>query len=113
RSGQWGASLADREALGAGFARHAPGLFSPGQIDDIHRWCVARDRLRTAGRSDVDDETFAFDAEDDALLLRIYQRQRGRLPRDKDAGKGGLAYEHLMIDEVQDFSPLELAVLLD
>ena len=90
-------------------------MFSPGQLDDIHRWCVARDRLRTAGRSDEDDETFALDPEDDALLLRIYQRQRGRLPAPgspKDA-KTVLAYEHLMIDEVQDFSPLELAVLLD
>jgi DNA helicase-2/ATP-dependent DNA helicase PcrA len=113
--GEWASLLTDREALGAGFARHAPGLFSPGQLDDIHRWCVARDRLRTAGRSDEDDERFAFDAEDDALLLRIFQRQRGRLPAPgggKDA-KATLAYEHLMIDEVQDFSPLELAVLLD
>ena len=111
--GEWASLLTDRAALGAGFARHAPGLFSPGQLDDIHRWCVARDRLRTAGRGD-DDETFALDVEDDALLLRIYQRQRGRLPApgSKDA-KAVLAYEHLMIDEVQDFSPLELAVLLD
>jgi DNA helicase-2/ATP-dependent DNA helicase PcrA len=114
--GEWASLLTDRDALGAGFARHAPGLFSPGQLDDLHRWCVARDRLRTGGRADIDDERFAFDAEDDALLLRIYQRQRGRLPAPaagKDAGKAVLAYEHLMIDEVQDFSPLELAVLLD
>jgi DNA helicase-2/ATP-dependent DNA helicase PcrA len=114
--GEWAALFTDREALGAGFERHAPGLFSPGQMDDIHRWCVARDRLRTAGTAGLteDDERFALDAEDDALLLRIYQRQRGRLPspNGKD-GKSVLAYEHLMIDEVQDFSPLELAVLLD
>src|SRR3954471_22487043 len=108
--GEWASLFTDRDALGAGFERHATGLFSPGQIDDIHRWCVARDRLRTAGRGGIDDEIFAFDAEDDALLLRIYQRQRGRLP---DGSKGVLAYEHLMIDEVQDFSPLELAVLLE
>src|SRR5205085_7245051 len=69
------------------------------------------------GSADGEDGPFAFDAEDDALLLRIYQRQRGRLPApgaSKDAGgMAVLAYEHLMIDEVQDFSPLELAVLLD
>jgi len=113
--GEWASLLTDREALGAGFGRHAPGLLSPGQLDDIHRWCVERDRLRTTRAGDDDDERFAFDAEDDALLLRIYQRQRGRLPAPgatKDA-KGVLAYEHLMIDEVQDFSPLELAVLLE
>jgi DNA helicase II / ATP-dependent DNA helicase PcrA len=108
--GEWASLLTDREALAAGFDRHAPGLLSPGQLDDIHRWCVARDRLRTSGRGDDDEEKFAFDPEDDALLLRIYQRQRGRLP---DGGKGVLAYEHLMVDEVQDFSPLELSVLLE
>jgi DNA helicase-2/ATP-dependent DNA helicase PcrA len=107
--GEWAALLTDRAALGAGFERHAPGLLSPGQLDDIHRWCVARDRLRTAGRPGEDDERYALDAEDEALLLRIYQRQRGRLPD----GKGTLAYEHLMVDEVQDFSPLELSVLLE
>jgi DNA helicase-2/ATP-dependent DNA helicase PcrA len=108
--GEWAALLTDRAALGAGFERHAPGLFSAGQLDDIHRWCVERDRLRTAGRPGADDERYALDAEDEALLLRIYQRQRGRLP---DGNKGTLAYEHLMVDEVQDFSPLELSVLLD
>jgi DNA helicase-2/ATP-dependent DNA helicase PcrA len=107
--GEWANLLTDREALRAGFDRHAPGLFSPGQIEDIHRWCAARERLRAGGDGDDDDEPFALDAEDEALLLRIYQLQRGRLP----GGKGPLAYEHLMIDEVQDFSPLELAVLLE
>jgi len=107
--GEWAALLTDRAALGAGFDRHAPGVFTPGQLDDVHRWCVVRDRLRTGGRNE-DEDVFALDAEDEALLLRIYQRQRGRLP---DGSKGVLAYEHLMVDEVQDFSPLELAVLLD
>jgi DNA helicase-2/ATP-dependent DNA helicase PcrA len=106
--GEWAALFTDRAALGAGFARHAPDAFTPGQLDDLHRWCVARDRLRTAGPSE-DGDVFALDAEDEALLLRIYQRQRGRL----SDGKASLAYEHLMVDEVQDFSPLELAVLLD
>ena len=108
--GEWASLLTDRRALGAGFVRHAPGLFTEGQLDDVHRWCVERDRLRTA-RSSEDDEPYALDPEDDALLLRIYQLQRGRFP----AGKGGatLSYEHLMVDEVQDFSPVELAVLLE
>jgi DNA helicase-2/ATP-dependent DNA helicase PcrA len=108
-TGEWAALLTDRAALGAGFARHAPGVFSEGQLDDVHRWCVSRERLRTGGKLEDDGEGFAFDAEDDALLLRIYQLQRAPLP----GAKGPLAYEHLMVDEVQDFSPLELAVLLD
>jgi DNA helicase-2/ATP-dependent DNA helicase PcrA len=105
---EWASLLTDRGALGAGFARHAPGLFSEGQLDDIHRWCVDRERLRTA-RAGAEDEAYALDPEDDALLLRIYQLQRGRFP----GAKAPLAYEHLMIDEVQDFSPVELAVLLE
>jgi DNA helicase-2/ATP-dependent DNA helicase PcrA len=108
-TGEWASLLTDREALRAGFAKHAPGVFSDGQIDDVHRWCVARDRLRTGGKLEDDGEGFAFDPEDDALLLRIYQLQRGPL----SGPKGPLGYEHLMVDEVQDFSPLELAVLLE
>ena len=110
-TGEWAALLTDREALRAGFATHAPGVFSDGQLEDLHRWCVARERLRTGGKLEDDGEGFAFDAEDDALLLRIYQLQRGPLGGAK--GAQPLAYEHLMVDEVQDFSPIELAVLLD
>jgi DNA helicase-2/ATP-dependent DNA helicase PcrA len=106
--GTWANILTDRQALGAGFARHAPGFFSEGQLDEICRWASSRERLR-AGRDDEDDEPFALDVEDDALLLRIYQLQRGPL----GGAKGPIAYEHLMVDEVQDFAPVELAVLLD
>jgi DNA helicase II / ATP-dependent DNA helicase PcrA len=108
---EWAGLLTDRQALGDGLARHAPGVFSTGQLDDVHRWCVERERRRAGGSGEDDGDLFAFDAEDEALLLRIYQQQRGRLPDFN--GKGVLAYEHLMVDEVQDFSPLELAVLLD
>ena len=109
--GEWAALLTDRGALGTGFARHAPGLFSEGQLNDIHRWCVERERLRHAPKAaEEDGDPYGLDPEDDALLLRIYQLQRGLLPGTKGPP---LAYEHLMIDEVQDFSPVELAVLLD
>ncbi|HEX3901702.1 MAG TPA: 3'-5' exonuclease [Polyangia bacterium] len=118
-TGEWAAMLTDRASLGEGFARHAPGVFSPGQLDDLHRWCVERERLRGAGKGSSvassdggEDERYALDAEDEALLLRVYQRQRGRVP-DRAGSKTTLAYEHLMVDEVQDFSPIELAVLLD
>jgi DNA helicase-2/ATP-dependent DNA helicase PcrA len=107
--GEWASLLTDRKALGEGFAKHAPGLFSEGQLDSLHRWGVDRDRLRTQGADEDDEEPYALDSDDDALLLRIYQLQRGPL-----AGpKGPISYEHLMVDEVQDFAPLELAVLLE
>lgn len=118
--GEWASLLTDRSALGAGFAAHAPGVFSEGQLDELHRWCVERDRLRTGGSRNAENESepYALDPEDDALLLRIYQLQRGPLPSPGTAPGGAgktapLALEHLMVDEVQDFSPVELAVLLE
>ncbi len=108
--GEWAGLLTDRVAMGDGFARHAPGAFSEGQLDQIHKWCVNRERLRLRrGEDSEDEEDFALDVEDDALLLRIHQLQRGVLV----GSKGPLAYEHLMVDEVQDFAPIELAVLLE
>ncbi|HEY0709261.1 MAG TPA: AAA family ATPase, partial [Polyangia bacterium] len=106
--GEWAGFWTDRQALGAGFDKHAPGTFSPEQLDQVHRWCTDRERLRNAGKDD-DGDSYALDVEDDALLLRVQQLQRGPL----EGVKGPIAYEHLMIDEVQDFAPIELAVLLD
>jgi DNA helicase-2/ATP-dependent DNA helicase PcrA len=56
-----------------------------------------------------EDEPALLDHEDDALLLRIYQRVRGPLKR----GKEPLLYEHMFIDEAQDLSPVELAVVIE
>ena len=107
---EWASLLTDRQALGEGFAKHAAGLFSESQLDSIQRWCLERERLRL-GQSgpDEDDDPYAIDVEDEALLLRIHQLQRGPLV----GPRGPLAYRHLMVDEVQDFGPVELAVLLD
>ncbi len=49
-----------------------------------------------------------LDREDDALLLRIVQRLRGPLVR----GKERIRFEHILVDEAQDLSPVELAVVL-
>ncbi|MDP3276632.1 MAG: ATP-binding domain-containing protein [Deltaproteobacteria bacterium] len=56
------------------------------------------------------DDDLSLDPEDDALLLRLYQRKRGPLRRDR---KSTLLYEHIFVDEAQDLSPIELSVLLD
>ncbi len=106
--GEWAGFLTDRQAIGEGFERHAPGVFTPAQLDELHRWCSERERMRVSPDQE-DRQAFALDVEDDALLLRIQQLQRGPL----EGGKGPIAYEHLMVDEVQDFAPIELAVLLD
>jgi DNA helicase II / ATP-dependent DNA helicase PcrA len=51
-----------------------------------------------------------LDAEDDTLLLRFAQRLRGPLLRP-GGGQDALSYEHILIDEAQDLSPVELAVI--
>jgi DNA helicase-2/ATP-dependent DNA helicase PcrA len=66
---------------------------------------------------DVEDRV-ALDREDDALLLRLYQKLRGPLLRGGKVGERGaatkepLVYEHVLVDEAQDLSPVELAVVL-
>jgi len=58
------------------------------------------------------EENVHLDREDDALLLRLCQRMRGPLMRNVK-GKEALVYEHVLVDEAQDLSPVELAVVLD
>ena len=91
-----------------GFERHAPGMFSSGQLDDIHRWCVERDRLRTAGRLTRTTRPLRARRRGRRAAAPHLPAAAGAPPRRQ---RGPLAYEHLMVDEVQDFSPLELSVL--
>jgi DNA helicase-2/ATP-dependent DNA helicase PcrA len=53
-----------------------------------------------------------LDLEDDTILLRLHQRLRGPLTRGKFS-KDPIVYEHILVDEAQDLSPVELAVVLD
>jgi DNA helicase-2/ATP-dependent DNA helicase PcrA len=76
---------------------------------------AAEGEAETAG-NDVDAaedepvEEAQLDAEDDTLLLRFSQRLKGPLLRP-GAGQEALSYEHILIDEAQDMSPVELAVV--
>jgi DNA helicase-2/ATP-dependent DNA helicase PcrA len=58
----------------------------------------------------VVEEAAALDREDDTLLLRLWQKLRGPLMRGSK-GKDPLVYEHVLVDEAQDLSPVELAVV--
>lgn len=104
--GTWDEILTHRPALDEVFAG-VPG-FGPGQLDQVHDWCVRQARVRQEGERDGDPA--ALDAEDPALLMRIWQTLRGPL---LDGGGKPLRYVHLFVDEVQDASPVELRVLLD
>ena len=58
------------------------------------------------------EEATTIDREDDTLLLRLHQKLKGPLMRGPKS-KEALLYEHILVDEAQDYSPVELAVLLD
>jgi DNA helicase-2/ATP-dependent DNA helicase PcrA len=106
----WGSALGDRGLLGEVLARVAPGTFSDDELDRVATW--GRDRHREIGAwlgGDRHAEA-ALDSLDDALLLRAWQLRVG--PLVGPAGRP-IRYRHLAIDEVQDFSPLEVRVLLD
>ncbi len=101
--------LTDRSWMQAGVERHAPGAFSSNELDMIHRWCSDRHFWRVEGGGPNDEDWPTYDREDDMILLRLYQLTRGQLHINPQQP---LRYDHLMIDEVQDFSPIELLVLL-
>ena len=107
----------DRHWIRSGLKRHAPGVFSDAETGQIHRWCADQyfrrvDSVSLGGKSnDADDEADSpcYDEEDDMILLRLYQLLRGPLLW---RGRRRLRYDHIFLDEAQDFSPLELQVLL-
>jgi len=74
------------------------------------------DDEHSARRRGVDgadlNESAKLDVEDDTLILRLSQRLRGPLTRGA-TNKDPLVYEHILVDEAQDLSPVELAVVLD
>ena len=102
----WDEVLTSRELLTETFAGE-PG-FGPGQLEQVHSWCVRQARVRSEGERDGEDP--AMDAEDFALLLRCWQVLRGPLvdPQGKP-----IRLAHIFIDEVQDASAVELRVLLE
>jgi DNA helicase-2/ATP-dependent DNA helicase PcrA len=100
----------NRDWLREGTERYAPGAFSDAEIDRIHRWCTRQTFLRDDGEGVSEDDVPSLDREDDTILLRMHQVLKGPL---KAEDKKPLTYDHVMVDEAQDLSPLELAVLID
>lgn len=97
-----------RSWLREGTERHAPGAFTDGQVDEIHKWCTRQHWNRVDG-GHTEEDVPCLDAEDDTILLRLHQLLKGPLLHAK---KAPLRYRHLVVDEAQDLSPLELSLLL-
>ena len=138
----WAELLTNLDQLLAAFRESPDPTFSETDLRRAWRWCsdrcpavldldpgdraerkaAADDEPRDADDVDHDrkigvdnrgieeDERARLDLEDDALLLRAYQKIKMEL---KKSVKQPLVYEHLFVDEAQDLSPIDLAVLMD
>ncbi len=124
----WAEALTDLPLIKSVFAEHAPeGEFAPGELERAHSWCVKQCNAAIAeaeeeerGQRDDDDvravdgldieERATLDREDDSLILKLLQRISGPLKKGQ-AGKEALTYEHVLVDEAQDLSPVELSVI--
>ncbi len=100
----WRHVIADSSVLAA------LGDFSEREIETV----MARGRAQLdhlARHREERDRTAEpwLDEEDDAILLRAWQLRVGDL---RARGGGHIKYTHIMTDEVQDFSAMELSVLL-
>jgi DNA helicase-2/ATP-dependent DNA helicase PcrA len=105
----WASVLAHGSVLDEVLAREAPGAFSAEARDRARVWCRDRyEEIIVWSRGDATMQA-ELDPEDEPLLLRAWQLRVGPLATRTGAP---LRYRHIAIDEVQDFSPLEVQVLL-
>jgi len=105
----WASALTQEQLLLDTCAKHAPGTFSDADIRRFVDWNQRRNEelfARLEGDSESHPE---LDPEDDALLLRAWQLRVGPLRLSRTHP---LRYRHIAIDEVQDFSALEIHILL-
>lgn len=107
----WSEFLTDPVALGQAFDFHAPSEFSQNDLQTVAQWCakVQEELGRDEDEPREAQEPAAIDMEDEAILLRLYQRKVGWLKGKSER----VEHDHIMVDEVQDFSPLEIATLMD
>jgi len=105
----WASVLTQAELLEEVFEDEAPGEVTS---DEIRRFVESNRRSNEALYAHLAGEPEAqaeLDPEDDTLLLRAWQLRVGEL---RWRGRRPLRYRHVAMDEVQDFSPLEVQVLL-
>ena len=106
----WASVLTRRDLLDATFRREAPGLFSGAELGRLVDWSRRRHEDLFEWMGGDSEAPAELDPEDAALLLRAWQLRVGPLQTRK---RRLLRYRHVAIDEVQEFSPLEVRVLLD
>ena len=105
----WASTLVDSAFLAEVIAAEAPGAFSADELHRVADWARARYDEVLAWLGGDETVQAELDDEDEALLLYGWQIRIGALP---GRGERPLRYKHVAIDEVQDFAPIEVRVLL-
>lgn len=106
----WISVLTQPERVQSRLRELHPDAFRDRELERIAEWCRDRYDEILAWQAGERDVPAALDVEDDPLLLRAWQLRVGPL---RGPNKQPLRYRHMAIDEVQDFSPLEVQVLLN
>lgn len=116
--GAWADALTDR-ALIQDAAKAKGQTLSDGDIEELVRWVSVQSEEPIPEDDEEDEPDRAshadegpqdhFDEHDDALLLKLTQLTYGGLPI-RNSGRSVL-YEHVVVDEAQDLSPTDVAVL--
>jgi len=102
----WGTLLTDKARL---TTLLGDDITEP-QLDKVVDWCTRQWNAVNAWYEGDREVDARLDPEDDALLLRAWQLRMGPLRSIK---KRPIQYAHMVLDEVQDFSPVEVQVLLE
>ena len=120
----WEEACLQLDTLREGMGRLAPGEFSPGELEAVRNWAFrayseredaqvqreeGREEREEGGDPPPQVELPRMDREDDTLLLLLHVEMIAPLRSSK---KRPLRVAHLTVDEAQDFSTLELRVLL-
>ena len=108
----WASVLTRPDLLRACAERHAPGAWRTAAFEQFAEHCRRKNEELAAWLEGEGEAEAHLEPEDDALLLRAWQLRVGPL-RAKKEHEAPLQYRHVAIDEVQDFSPVEVRVLLD
>ncbi len=106
----WISTITGLPQLEAALSELDPEAFTAAELVSAVTWSRDRAEELQAWLEDPEEEVEpALDAEDEALLLRAHQLRAGPLRGRKG---GPLTFRHIAVDEVQDFTPTEIRVLI-
>jgi DNA helicase-2/ATP-dependent DNA helicase PcrA len=106
----WASVLTGHALLDEVLRDTAPDAFRERELEEVIDCCRRRNEELASWLGGDREVPGELDEEDDALLLRAWQMRVGPITA---GSKRRLDYRHIAIDEVQDFSPIEVRVLID